>query len=110
MEAHFQTLDEFWPFYMRQHTKPLTRAIHYGGSTASLAAVIAVIASGHWWWLLAVPICGYGPAWFAHFFVEKNRPATFHAPLWSLVSDYRMYGLFLTGRLGHELLKYQIRG
>jgi len=110
MEEHFQTFAEFWPFYLRQHAKPSTRAIHYVGSIGSVAALLAVVVSGHWWWLLAVPICGYGPAWISHFFIEKNRPATFQAPLWSLLGDYRMCGLFLTGRLGHELLKYQIRG
>jgi hypothetical protein len=110
MEEHFQTFDEFWPFYLRQHTKPLTRAIHYVGSSAAVIALLAVVASAQWWWLLAVPVCGYGPAWLAHIFIEKNRPATFQAPLWSLVGDYHMCGLFLTGRLGHELLKYQIRG
>ncbi len=59
--------------------------------------------------LLAVPVCGYAFAWFAHFFVEKNKPATFEALLWSLISDYRMCGLFLSGRLGGELMKYQVR-
>jgi hypothetical protein len=101
---------EFWHFYLRQHAKPATRAVHYVGTIASVVALLVAIVTQDWWWLVAMPICGYGLAWIGHIFIEKNRPATFHAPVWSLISDYRMCGLFLTGRLGHELMKYQIRG
>jgi len=108
--TRFSTYGEFWPFYLAEHTKPSTRAAHYVGTIASAAALVCALASQNWWWLLAVPFLGYGPAWFGHFFIEKNKPATFEAPFWSLISDYRMCGLFLSGRLGNELMKYQIRG
>jgi len=110
MAERFSTYADFWPFYLGEHAKPSTRAIHYVGTLASTAILIGAIATQHWWWLIAVPFFGYGPAWFGHFFIEKNRPATFEAPFWSLISDYRMCGLFLTGRLDHELMKYQVRG
>jgi len=109
MATRFHTYAEFWPFYLGEHAKPSTRAVHYVGSIASVAMLVLALATRDWWLLLAVPFLGYGPAWFGHFFIEKNRPATFQAPVWSLVSDYRMCGLFLTGRIGHELMKYQIR-
>lgn len=100
---------EFWPFYLREHARPLTRGFHYVGTLASTAALVAAVATGSWWWLLAVPVLGYAPAWISHFFVERNRPATFQAPVWSLISDYRMCALFLTGRLADELEQHQIR-
>ena len=110
MANRFRTYADFWPFYLAEHAKPATRAIHYVGTIASAAVLVWAVATQNWWWLLAVPFLGYGPAWFSHFFVEKNQPATCAAPLWSLISDYRMCGLWLSGRLGHELMKYQIRG
>jgi hypothetical protein len=104
-----RTYAEFWPFYLREHSKPQTRGLHYVGSIASVVLLIWAVATQSWWWLLVVPVAGYAFAWFAHFFIEKNKPATFKAPLWSLISDYRMCALWLSGRLGNELMKYQIR-
>jgi hypothetical protein len=108
-ERRCRTYGEFWPFYLRDHAKPATRGIHYFGTILSAAVLVWAVATANWWWLIAVPFLGYGPAWIAHFFVEKNRPATFTHPLWSLISDYRMCFLFLTGRLGDELMRHQVR-
>ena len=70
-----------------------------------LVCLALFLAGQGWGWLVGIPLAGYGPAWFAHFFVEHNRPATFRHPLWSLISDARMYGLWLSGRLPRELEK-----
>ncbi len=96
---------EFWPFYLREHGKRATRRWHFLGSTLVLVCLALFLAGQGWGWLVGVPVAGYGPAWFAHFFVEHNKPATFRHPLWSLVSDARMYGLWLAGRLRGELEK-----
>jgi hypothetical protein len=94
---------EFWPFYLREHSKPETRLWHIIGTGAASILLVAALLSFSYQLFLGALIAGYGPAWFAHFLVEKNRPATFRHPIWSLVSDYRMAGAWLTGSLGHEL-------
>ena len=105
MHREYRSFAEFWPFYLREHSKLRTRALHYAGTTLVVAIMLYAILTGRWLWLLAIPLAGYGFAWIAHFAVEKNRPATFTYPLWSLAADFRMWWLWLTGRLEPELAK-----
>jgi hypothetical protein len=101
--AAIRTYREFWPYYLSEHSRPATRAFHFAGTSGGTALLLLSLAAQNPWLVLVAVLAGYGPAWFAHFAVEKNRPATFRYPLWSLISDFRMTGIWLAGGLGREL-------
>ena len=104
-QPKFHSFAEFWPYYLGEHSKPATRVLHYAGSLAALALLIALIAAGKWWLLPLAFVPGYGLAWVGHFFVEKNSPATFRYPLLSLRADFRMYRLAWLGRVDAEIAR-----
>ncbi len=109
-QRKFASYDEFFDFYLQQHSHPVNRALHATGTILASGFVIAAFATGHpWYALLFFPI-GYGFAWTGHFGVEKNKPATFGHPFWSFLSDFRMVGLMLTGRLSARLQAAALRG
>jgi hypothetical protein len=97
-----RTFSDFWPHYVRAHLQPRTRFLHAVGSVLALISVGAAFAL-HMWLLAAAPLIGYGFAWYAHFFVEGNRPATFGHPFYSLAADYRMLFLMMAGRMDEEV-------
>ena len=100
---------EFWARYLNAHADPRTRALHYIGTLGAAALVVVAASGADWRWLVAAPFVGYGSAWLGHAAFEHNRPETFTRPLWSLVSDLRMLGLFLTGRLAGEIERQRWR-
>jgi hypothetical protein len=97
------TFDEFWPGYVRVHRNPINRGLHYVGTTAGLGCVATACATLNPAWLFLAPVVGYGLAWVGHFVFEKNEPATFRHPLWSLRGDFKMYTLALRGRMRDEV-------
>ena len=103
MREPIDTYSAFWGHYLREHGRPATRAVHYAATAGALALLLGAVLVGDWRLLLAALGCGYGLAWIAHAALERNRPATFGHPVWSLLSDLRMLALFATGRLGPHL-------
>jgi hypothetical protein len=102
-EARLQSFEEFWPFYVGEHLDPRSRALHYVGTTLAISTVAAAALTVNPAWLLLTPVVGYTPAWIGHFIIEKNRPATFKYPVWSLRGDFKMLSLALAGKMGAEI-------
>ncbi len=102
-EPEIKTYAEFWDFYVLEHSKPATRYFHFIGTTLGIVMLIWFLRSGAY---LYIPLCfavGYAFAWFSHFFIEGNKPATFKYPLWSFISDYKMMFYMLIGKMDAEV-------
>ena len=97
-ERKYKSFKEFYPYYLSEHQDPTCRKLHFTG-TALLFGVLAwALLTQTYWGLALIPVVGYGFAWVGHFFFEKNKPATFTYPLWSLASDFKMFFQILTGK------------
>jgi hypothetical protein len=99
----FRSYDDFFAYYLAQHSHAANRRMHTIGTLLGLAVMIAAFVLGHPWYALLWPPIAYGFAWTGHFLLERNVPATFGHPFWSFISDFRMVGLMLTGRLEARL-------
>lgn len=99
----FASFDEFWPYYLKAHSKPETRAMHMIGTTLGVLGVAAWLKSGRNRYLAAGLAGSYASAWAGHFAFEGNDPAAFENPIWSLEADLKMYGLWLSGGLEAEI-------
>jgi hypothetical protein len=97
--SRFATFREFYPYYLAEHADRRCRRLHFVGSSLVLGCLVALVGTRDAWWLPAALVCGYGFAWIGHFAFEKNRPATFRYPFYSLAGDWVMYKDMLTGRI-----------
>lgn len=93
-----RSFEKFFPFYVSQHSRPATRWVHFAGSHLGALVAAAALLRGRPAGVLALPMIGYGAAWSSHLLIEKNRPATFDHPLWSLRGDLRMMAMMWQGR------------
>ncbi len=103
MEKKYKTFWSFYPYYLTEHSNPICRLTHYIGTSGLILVVAAAIYYSNAKILFLLPVVGYGFAWLGHFVFEKNKPATFQYPLYSLGSDFVMYFHFLTGKIDKKV-------
>ena len=94
----YTSLKEFFPFYLKEHQDPTSRVLHFIGTALIVVWIILAVVTSNAWWLVLIPIGGYGFAWVGHAFFERNKPATFRYPLYSLASVFILFWRLLTGR------------
>lgn len=107
-EQRIRRYGDFWPFYVRQHSKLGTRLLHFVGTSGAITLLALAAALSEPWLVLGAVVSGYFFAWVGHFFVERNRPATFTYPFFSLMGDFHMYGLMWLGRMDHQVKRHAI--
>lgn len=95
----FRRFADFYPFYLSEHRDPTCRRLHVIGTAAVVIVLAGALVTRNPWFLLAAPVAGYGFAWIGHFVFEKNRPATFQYPWYSLLGDFALFRDVLTGRI-----------
>ena len=110
---NFKSLKEFYPYYLTEHSNPKNRLVHFIGTSLLFVIIALAIIMGKYSLLWFLPVAGYGFAWFGHFFIEKNKPATFKYPFYSLASDFIMYWHILSfqikGQLKEAFKKYPVK-
>lgn len=97
--AGYGSFREFYPYYLAEHSDRTCRRLHFIGSALVLTMLVYILLSGKWALLITLPVIGYGFAWVGHFVFEKNKPATFKYPLYSLMGDWVMFRDILTGKI-----------
>ena len=99
MNNEYKSFSEFYPFYLSQHSNLICRRLHFVGSFMVLLIFFYIFYTGSWLLILLLPLVGYGFAWLGHFFFEKNSPATFKYPVYSLLGDWVMFKDMLIGNI-----------
>ena len=108
-QPQISSFEEFWPYYVRAHASKGNRALHFVGTTAAMVCVAGALLSRRGKLAALAPLVGYGAAWIGHFLVEKNTPATFGHPLWSLKSDFIMWSKMVAGTMEAEVERARAR-
>ena len=103
MEKKYTSFKAFYPYYLSEHKSKTNRALHFCGTALLISVFIFGLINQNYKWFIAIPFLGYGFAWFGHFFIEKNKPATFTYPFYSLGADFVMFWHMLAGQINKKL-------
>lgn len=109
MQKPHQTFEEFWEFYVMEHSLPHTRQLHFMGTTAAMTLGITGLFAGRFAFVLLAVIVGYAVAWISHFAVQKNKPASWTHPAWSFLADLKLFFLMAAGRMDEEVERVMSR-
>lgn len=94
-----QDYHTFYRFYLTEHRNIMSRRLHVTGSSIGLYFFAKAIVKSKPRYFAYGLISGYACAWVGHFIFEKNKPASFKQPLYSFISDWRMFADVLKGNL-----------
>ncbi len=108
-KKEFKTLAEFWPFYLEEHSNKLNRGLHFLGSSFALFFLVQFFLTFNFYFLIIALVSGYSFAWLGHFFIQKNKPATFKYPIKSFISDWKMFVYTFSFQIDKELKKHLIK-
>ena len=95
----FNSFSDFYQFYLSEHSKAGTKLFHFIGTALVVLSLFLYFYTYNPLYLFFAPLMGYGFAWFSHLFIEKNSPATFKYPLYSLRADFLMFFDILIGKI-----------
>jgi hypothetical protein len=90
---------DFYRFYLTEHHDLKCRRLHFLGSSLGLLALTTAVLKKQKRYVGYGLFAGYACAWVGHFVFEKNKPASFKQPLYSFISDWRMYYHIVTGQI-----------
>jgi hypothetical protein len=107
-KQRIQSFSEFYLYYLREHNNQVCRTLHYIGTSGVIIELFLLPYIGAWEFMWIIPVTGYGFAWIGHAFFERNKPATFRYPLWSLGSDFVMFWHLITGKIAQKRKESQL--
>lgn len=98
-ESRFKSFNEFYPFYLTEHSNKTNRILHFIGTSISITLFVYALLTQRFSLIWICFLFGYAFAWVGHFIFEKNRPATFKYPLYSFKADFVMWWQLITRQL-----------